>query len=192
LGEAQLQTKLDLFWRSLGAFAMRSGLQQLRWEDEMFQDFRYGFRMLRKHKGFTAVAVLTLALGIGANTALFSIVNAALLRPLPFPQPEQLVQVWSLTGSRAIKNSRWRWPIWPIGRRKTKLRAPRRRPPTNFSLIGNDEPERISGLAVTANYFQVIGVTAAQGRDFRDEDGQPAPRPSPSLSHGFLAAALRL
>src|SRR6185503_14508035 len=65
------QTKFDLLWRSLGAFRDALWLQHLRWEDNMFQDLRYGVRMLLKHKGFTAVAVLSLALGMGANTAIF-------------------------------------------------------------------------------------------------------------------------
>ena len=85
------RTKLDLLWRSLGAFRDALWLQQLRWEDDMFQDLRYGVRMLLKHKGFTAVAVLSLALGMGANTAIFSLINSALLRPLPIEKPEQLV-----------------------------------------------------------------------------------------------------
>src|SRR5215475_10044811 len=87
------RNRLALLWHSAGAFADALWLQPRRWEDEMIQDLRFGLRMLLKNKGFTAVAALTLALGIGANTAIFSVARAVLLRPLPFREPDRVVAI---------------------------------------------------------------------------------------------------
>src|SRR5882724_4900841 len=87
------KTKFDLLRRSLGAFWDALWLQPYRWEDEMIQDLRYGVRMLLKHKGFTAVAILSLALGIGANTAIFQLIDAVRLRTLPVKAPQELAEV---------------------------------------------------------------------------------------------------
>jgi len=152
----------------------------------MIQDLRYGIRMLLKHPWFTCTVVLTLALGIGANTALFSIINASLLRPLPLPQPEQMVQVWEVTR----QSGNLKFPVALPNMVDWRAQSNSFAHITAYSPIGlnltvNDQPERISVLSVTPDYFKVIGVTPAMGRDIREEDGLPnAPRTA-VLSHGF-------
>ena len=137
----------------------------------LLQDVRYGLRMLWKNPGFTAVVVLTLALGIGANTAIFSVVDAVLLRPLPFPQPEQLVLVRDDLAGRQMENVGMSVPelkdlqqstdvfeevagVWPV----------------DANLTGSDRPERVELLAVSANYFTLLGASARLGRVFGPKD----------------------
>src|SRR6185295_17342011 len=87
------RSKFALLWHSAGAFADALWLQPRRWEDEMFQDLRFGVRMLLKHKSFTTVAILSLALGIGANTAIFQLIDAVRLRTLPIKAPQELAEI---------------------------------------------------------------------------------------------------
>jgi putative ABC transport system permease protein len=137
----------------------------------MLQDIRYGLRALWKRPGFTVVVVLTLALGIGANTAIFSVVHAVLLRALPFPDPEQLVLVRDDLTGRKVEN---------VGMSVDELRDLQERAdvfdqvsalwPVDANLTGSDRPERIELLCVSPNYFSLLGAKARMGRILGPED----------------------
>lgn len=137
----------------------------------LWQDLRYGFRLLAKHSGFTAVAVLTLALGIGANSAIFSVVNAVLLRPLPFKEPERLIKIWEAlpqggTGTVSVPNLfDWREQNDVF----TEIAAYQS---SDFNLQGREQPERISGANVSPNFFSVLGVDPLMGRAFVQGEDQ--------------------
>jgi len=166
------KTKLDLLRRSVGAFWDALLLQPKRLEDEMFQDLRFGLRMLLKHKGFTAIAILTLSLGVGANTAIFSIVNAVLLRPLPFAEPERLLWFGGWVGADKEQGVT---PADFLDYREqcqsfTQIAASVS-DGIPMNLSGGGEPERIKGGNVTANYLDVFGVKPALGRTFVAEEG---------------------
>src|SRR5215831_3092050 len=138
-------------------------------------DLRYSLRQLLKHPGFTFVAVLTLALGIGANTAIFSIVNAVLLRPLPYPQPDRLVLIRERTnifdsGSVSLPN----YLDWRAAQRGFTDLALIRRDDANLSGISGDiEAERVGCGRVTYNFLSLLGVPPELGRDFRESDDVP-------------------
>ena len=138
-----------------------------------FHDLRYAARMLRNNLGFTLVAVLTLAFGIGANTAIFSVVNAVVLRPLPFPKPEQIVIIRDDLTGRQIED---------VGMSVDELKDLQDRSgvfeqvsavwPVDANLTGGDRPERIELLAVSPNYFALLGAHAQLGRVFGPEEQQ--------------------
>ncbi len=137
----------------------------------LIEDLRYGLRMLRKNPGFTAVALLTLALGIGANTAVFSIVNGVLLNSLPFPDPDKLVALFESKpnfkeGSIAYPN----FLDWQKENRSfTSIAAYR---PDSFSLTGAGEPEQLRGKMVSADFFSILGVNPLIGRTFTAQEDQ--------------------
>jgi putative ABC transport system permease protein len=166
------RNRLSLLWHSLGAFADALWLQPKRLEDEMFQDLRYGARMLLKTPGFTFVAVLTLALGIGANTAIFSLVKAVSLRPLPYQDPGRLAMLWTDDPKHDIHEEGVSYLNFLDWRSQSQLFTDmaicsRGNP---VVLTGGDEPERVMGDLVSANLFPLLGVRTALGRSFSSDE----------------------
>ena len=150
----------------------------------LLQDLRYGARMLMKQPGFTLVAVLTLALGIGANTAIFSLINMALLRPLPVAQPERLVEITPLPKGADFGN--FSYPLYTEFRDRSEVLEgllAYRFAPMSLSQGGNNE--RLWGYLVSGNYFDLLGVRAVRGRMFtQEEDRAPGAHPVAVLSYG--------
>jgi putative ABC transport system permease protein len=136
-------------------------------------DLRFALRQLRKSPGFTIIAVLTLALGIGANSAIFSVVNAVLLRPLPYPQPERLVYLNEVTGGTDTSIALPDYIDWRHDSTSFQQLALSRSESRNLSGIAGREPERIAVAFVTANFFDVIGLPAQIGRTFREDEDKP-------------------
>jgi putative ABC transport system permease protein len=142
--------------------------------DRLLQDLRYGVRALRKSPAFTVVAILTLALGIGASTAMFTLVNSVLLRPLEFREPDRLVMVWEWNPRREAAN-----PTSPLNffawreqaESFTDLAATTDRP---RNLTGGGEPEEVLGRLTTENFFSVLGVSAELGRTYREGEEDDA------------------
>jgi putative ABC transport system permease protein len=142
--------------------------------EELWQDLRYGARMLLKQPGFTLIAVLTLALGIGANTAIFSVVNAALLCPLPYADDERLVMIWGKFPGAGIKRASVSVPEFIDYRDQTHSFAQVGiYGDKDFTLTGRGEAERFSGALVSANLLSLLGINPAIGRHFLAEENQP-------------------
>jgi predicted permease len=155
-----------------------------RWLEELLQDLRYGARMLRKNSGFTLVAVLTLALGIGSNTAIFSVVNGVLLNPLPYPHPEQLVTLHQNKanfefGSISYPNFR----DWQKDNHTFSSMAISRR--FDFSLTGLGDAEQLRGRFISSDFFSTVGVNPVHGRDFAPGEDAIGAAPIALVSAGF-------
>ena len=155
--------------------------------ETLLRDLRYGIRSLVKRPGFTVVALIALALGMGANTAIFSLVNAVLLRPLPFAEPDRLVWMWG-----NIRNGSNRASVAPLDfldyRKENKTFeefAASFSIPLALNLTGSGEPERLSATAVTGNYFQALGAKPALGRTFLLENERPGSDHVAVLSYGL-------
>jgi predicted permease len=152
--------------------------------ETLLQDLRYGLRMLAKSPGFAAIAILTLALGIGANTALFSVVNGVLLNPLAYPRSGQLVALYGKTPG--FDHAPINYPNfldWQHDTQTFSSMAMYRNQDYNF--IGTGEAERLSGYMISADFFSTLGTVPVLGRTFRPDDDHPGAAPVVILGGGF-------
>jgi predicted permease len=167
------RSKLDLSRRSLGAFWDALRLQPRRLEDEMFQDLRFGIRMLLKSPVFTVAAILSLTIGIGATTAIFSVVNGVVLRPLPYREPERLVRLWH--NKPEIKMTRM-----PVSGGNVNIWRERAESFENVAVFsqtasvitGEAEPEQVPGARVSHDLLPMLGYQPLIGRGFLPEDNK--------------------
>ncbi len=175
--------KRDLLGRSASAFWDALWLQRQRREDEMVQDLRFGFRMLAKDPTFTVIAVLTLALGIGANTAVFSFVNALLLRPLGgVTEPGRLVQVGRQYPDKNYLSDSSYPDYLDYREQNTVMSGLAVVMPTAFHLSTGVDTERVDGELVSGDYFDVLGVTATHGRLIGQADDREGADPVAVIS----------
>ncbi len=150
--------------------------------EELWHDLRYGLRMLRKNPGFTAVAVLTLALGIGANTAIFSVVNAVLLRPYPYKAPDRLMWLWETRLPEIPRRSPLPANFLDWQMQNTVFEQLEACNVKNFNL-GGDNPARLRGMVITHGFFSLFGIRPRIGRDFLPDDDRPGRNNVVILTH---------
>jgi len=152
----------------------------------LLQDLRYGARMLMKKPGFTLIAVITLALGIGANTTIFTVVNAVLLRPLSYPEPERIMRLapeWPNASFRNASDSKF--VFWREHSQSFDGVAATMGVGSGVNLSGGSEPEFVAGVRVSADFFRVLGMNPAIGRGFTKEEDSPNGERVVILSHGL-------
>ena len=159
----------------------------VRWVEELWQDLRYGVRMSLKNPGFTLIAALTLALGIGANTAIFSLVNAVLLRALPFPQPERIMTIWAEAPSNGVtKQSVAPGNYSDLKAQQTVFAQMAALTRSEMNLTGAGEPERLEGFAaLEPEALDILGVKPALGRLFLPGEYARGANKVVLISHSF-------
>lgn len=149
-------------------------------------NLRYAFRQLLRQPGFTIMAVVALALGIGANTVLFSAINTLFFRPLAYPKPKELVRVWGSFPERGLDRANVSWPRFSAWRDQQQCFSEfAAQSFTGFTLTGRGEPENLQGIRVTANFFPTLGVEPLIGRTFTADDDRPGGPNVSLLSHTF-------
>jgi putative ABC transport system permease protein len=152
----------------------------------LLQDLRYGARMLLKKPGFTLIAIITLALGVGANTAIFSLVNVVLLKPLPFHEPERLVMLWedaAAIGFPRADVAPANFVDWKA--QQSTFDGMATLDWKSFDLTGDGEPQKVASYGVTANLFPLLGVQPTIGRNFSDDEDRPGAAKVTILSYGL-------
>ena len=162
----------------------------VRWWGELGSDLRHGLRLLRKNPGFTAVAILTLALGVGANTAIFSIVNAVLLRSLPYRDPDRLVRIFFNEPGLGLRDVRFSKP--ELDDLLTRSGVFEDATPIfsgSENLTGVGQPERVEGVNTSFSYFSMLGVVPQLGRLFGPQDFMPGFAPEAVISDGLWRRA---
>ena len=162
------------------AWSRRSSVTE--WLSSVVADTRFALRGFRSAPGFTAIAVATLALGIGANSAIFSVVHGVVIRPLPFPESSRIVRV---APTRLLSAQQ----VVGIGEQTSSYLAASAVGNSQFTLVEGDTPEVCTGAVVGAGHLQVFGVPPLLGREFREEDSQPGSEPVAMISHGLWVRA---
>src|SRR5580698_2703904 len=153
------------------------------WLSDLADDVRFGFRTLRKTPGFTAIAVITLALGIGANSAIFSVIETVLLRPLPYNDPSSLVEIWNTyPGFPPVGLSSGDYVDFHREAKSFSAMGSYDQPPQGFNLTGVGEPERVQADVASYDLFPLLGIRAVAGRTFLPEE---------DTVHGPAASARR-
>jgi predicted permease len=152
---------------------------------DVWQDLRYGARTLIKQRGFTLIAVITLALGIGANTAIFSVVNAVLLRPLPYPDPDRLMMIreTKLPQFPEFAVAAGNFLDWQ--KQNTVFERLVATHPASFNLTGTGDPERLRGMRISYDFCEMLGARPRIGREFSPDEDQPGRNQVVILSHGL-------
>src|SRR5882724_6591182 len=153
--------------------------------DTLVHDIRYAFRMLQRNRAFALVAILTLALGIGANTAIFTVVDGVVLKPLPYPDPDRLLTLWERSRTDGLQSTvapanfyDWREQSLSFGKMAAIDPYP------DFILNGSGEAQRLSGADVSAEFFSLLGTRMELGRDFLTEEDRPGRNHVVILSYG--------
>ena len=161
-------------------------LQGLPFLETLLQDLRFAFRILRKNPGFTAVAVLTLALGIGANTAIFSVVYAVLLKPLPFTEPDRLFNVFDTQPQEGVMGTGWSYANFAEFREENHIFSEMAgNQQHQLTLTGRGEPTVVNTAVITPELFSVLGEKPLLGRPFLADEGKAGSAPVAILSEGL-------